>query len=87
MKVKRGEVLLTVFPFATGSTAKKRPVLVVQADGYNLKLQNVLVAEISSNTVHSLVPNSFNPAAASNAAGVLGNRSETSSNRRNAPFN
>ena len=50
MIVQRGDVLLAVFPFATGTTAKKRPVLVVQADSYNRSRHNAIVAEITSNT-------------------------------------
>ena len=49
MKVQRGDVLLALFPFATGTVAKKRPVLVVQADSYNLSMHNAIVAEITSN--------------------------------------
>ena len=49
MKAKRGDVVLALFPFATGTTAKKRPVLVIQADSYNQKLHNAVVAEITSN--------------------------------------
>lgn len=50
MKAKRGDVVLAVFPFATGTTAKKRPVLVIQADTYNQRMHNAVVAEITSNT-------------------------------------
>lgn len=56
MKLKRGDVLLAVFPFATGTTAKKRPVLVIQADSYNHSLHNAVVAEITSNTVRATDP-------------------------------
>ena len=40
MTLKRGDVVPAKFPFATGTTAKKRPVLVVQADSYNLSMHN-----------------------------------------------
>ena len=45
--------MLAMFPFATGTTAKKRPVVVVQADSYNLSMHNAVVAEISGNTVRA----------------------------------
>ena len=56
MKVQRGEVLLALFPFATGTATKKRPVLVVQADSYNRSIHNVVVAEITSNTSRASDP-------------------------------
>lgn len=37
------------FPHAGGTRGKKRPVVVVQADSYNVKLRHVVVAEITSN--------------------------------------
>ena len=49
MKVKRGDVALAMFPHAIGTPGKKRPVLIVQSDAYNQVLQNILVAEITSN--------------------------------------
>ena len=45
--------MLAMFPFARGTTAKKRPVVVVQADSYNLSMHNAVVAEISGNTVRA----------------------------------
>ena len=48
MIVQRGDVLLALFPFATGTAAKKRPVLVVQADSYNRSMHNAIVAEITT---------------------------------------
>ena len=56
MIVQRGDVLLALFPFATGTAAKKRPVLVVQADSYNRSMNNAIVAEITSNTVRAADP-------------------------------
>ena len=55
MTVQRGEVLLALFPFATGLTAKKRPVLVVQADSYNRSAHNAIVVEITSDPAHLFV--------------------------------
>ena len=50
MKAKRGDVVLASLPFATGTTSKKRPVLVIQADAYNQRMHNAVVAEITSHT-------------------------------------
>jgi mRNA-degrading endonuclease toxin of MazEF toxin-antitoxin module len=47
--MKRGNVVLALFPHASGTAAKKRPALVVQADYYNQRLHNVLLATITSN--------------------------------------
>ncbi len=49
MKVTRGDVVLTRFPHAGGLRGKKRPALVVQADGYNSTVGHVIVAEITTN--------------------------------------
>lgn len=56
MRVQRGDVVLAVFPFATGTAAKKRPVLVIQADSYNRSMHNAVVAEITSNTTRAADP-------------------------------
>ena len=44
----RGDVVLVLYPNADLRTAKRRPVLVVQADGLNTGLSQVIVAMISS---------------------------------------
>ena len=49
MKVKRGDVALAMFPHAIGAPGNKRPVVIVQSDAYNQTLQNMVVAEITSN--------------------------------------
>ncbi|MGH8246045.1 MAG: type II toxin-antitoxin system PemK/MazF family toxin [Gammaproteobacteria bacterium] len=47
--MKRGDVVLALFPHASGTPARRRPALVVQADFYNRKISNVLLAPITSN--------------------------------------
>jgi mRNA-degrading endonuclease toxin of MazEF toxin-antitoxin module len=47
--MKRGDIVLAIFPHASGTPAKRRPALVVQADFYNRKISNVLLAPITSN--------------------------------------
>jgi len=49
MQVDRGDVVLVLFPDSNLRTAKRRPVLVVQADNLQTGLQQVIVAMISSN--------------------------------------
>jgi mRNA interferase MazF len=49
MSVKRGDVLLAFYPFASGVGGSRRPVLVVQNDADNLRLRNTVIAQITSN--------------------------------------
>src|SRR5690349_7130359 len=49
MNLKRGDVVMTRFPHASGARGKKRPALVVQADSYNAMVGHVIVAEITKN--------------------------------------
>ncbi|HKI32317.1 MAG TPA: type II toxin-antitoxin system PemK/MazF family toxin [Gemmataceae bacterium] len=49
MKVRRGDVALARFPHAAGTRGKKRPVVVIQADGYNGTLRHAIVAEVTTN--------------------------------------
>jgi mRNA interferase MazF len=46
---KRGDVILALFPDSNLRTAKKRPVLVVQADDLKTNLPQIIVAMITSN--------------------------------------
>jgi mRNA interferase MazF len=47
--MRRGDVVLIDYPFSTGGGSKVRPALVVQADRNNLRLQETIVAVITSN--------------------------------------
>ena len=49
MPFKRGEVVLVLFPDSNLRTAKRRPVLVVQADHLGAGLAQTIVAMITSN--------------------------------------
>lgn len=49
MSVKRGDVVLAYYPFASGAGGKRRPVLVVQNDADNQRLRNTVVIQITSN--------------------------------------
>ena len=67
MVIERGTLYWAELGPAAGSRpAKRRPVLVIQADSYNLsRLATVLVALVTSNTALATMPgNTFLPAAA-----------------------
>jgi mRNA interferase MazF len=49
MPYSRGDVVLVLFPHANLRTAKRRPVIVVQADKLQTGLPQTIVAMISSN--------------------------------------
>ena len=49
MRHSRGDVVLALFPDSNLRTAKRRPVLIVQADDLATGLPQVIVAMISSN--------------------------------------
>lgn len=51
MKVQRGDVVLVVFPFASGKGSKRRPALVVQNDRNNQRMANTILAAITT-TLH-----------------------------------
>jgi mRNA interferase MazF len=48
MTVRRGDVVLAWFPFASGQGAKRRPRLIIQNDEDNKKLGNTIIAQITS---------------------------------------
>jgi mRNA-degrading endonuclease toxin of MazEF toxin-antitoxin module len=50
MKVGRGDVVLVNYPFASGSAGKVRPAVVVQCDRNNSRLDNTIIAQITSRT-------------------------------------
>ncbi len=56
MSPKRGDVALARFPHAAGGRGKKRPVIVVQADGYNQVLRHFIVAEVTGNVAAAADP-------------------------------
>ena len=49
MTIKRGDIVLAWYPFASGTGGKRRPCVVVQNDEDNRKLRNAIVALITSN--------------------------------------
>ena len=53
MPYSRGEVVLVLFPDSNLRTYKRRPALVIQADGLNTGLQQLIAAMITSNMSRS----------------------------------
>ncbi len=47
--MRRGDVVIVDFPFASGVGAKIRPALVVQNDTDNLRIKNTIIALITGN--------------------------------------
>jgi mRNA interferase MazF len=52
----RGDIVLVFSPFASGVGGSRRPALVVQADAYNARIRNTLVAQITTNLRYALDP-------------------------------
>jgi mRNA interferase MazF len=55
-RYKRGDIILVAFPNSNLQSAKQRPALVVQADGLNTGLAQIIVAMITSNMTRSNHP-------------------------------
>jgi mRNA interferase MazF len=53
MTCRRGEIVLVLFPDSNLRTSKRRPALIVQADGLGANLPQVIVAMITSNMVRA----------------------------------
>jgi mRNA interferase MazF len=49
MNVRRGDVVLVLYPFASGLESSRRPALIVQNDRDNERLHNTIVAQITTN--------------------------------------
>jgi mRNA interferase MazF len=49
MNVRRGDVVLVQYPFASGAGSARRPALIVQNDRDNERLHNTIVAQITTN--------------------------------------
>ena len=47
--MKRGDVILVRFPHPSGQRGKKRPAVIVQADGYAGTVSTIVVAEVTKN--------------------------------------
>jgi mRNA interferase MazF len=49
MNVRRGDVVLVLYPFASGVESSHRPALIEQNDRDNERLHNTIVAQITTN--------------------------------------
>jgi mRNA interferase MazF len=56
MTARRGDVVIALFPNASGAGSKPRPVVVVQSDVYNPKMKNMIVAALTTNLKHAADP-------------------------------
>ena len=50
MKFSRGDVVLVSYPFASGSGSKVRPAVIIQCDRNNSRLDNTIIAQLTSRT-------------------------------------
>lgn len=46
---KQGDILLIPVPFSDLTSSKKRPVLVLSNDDYNIKTEDIIVSAVTSN--------------------------------------
>ncbi len=56
MNVRRGDVVLVLYPFASGRGASRRPALIVQNNRDNRRLDNTIIAQITTNMLHVNAP-------------------------------
>ena len=56
MRLKRGDIVLATFPFSDFSGAKKRPAVVVQSDRNDRRLDDVILAMVTSNSQRTAAP-------------------------------
>jgi mRNA interferase MazF len=54
--VKRGDVVLAIYPFASGAGGKRRPGLVVQNDADNTRMAATILAQITTNLARAGEP-------------------------------
>jgi mRNA interferase MazF len=47
--MNRGDVALVHYPFSSGVGGLQRPALIVQSDGYNQRLANTIIVQITTN--------------------------------------
>ena len=52
MNVHRGDVVLVLYTFASGHGASRRPALIVQNNRDNRRLDNTIIAQITTNMLH-----------------------------------
>src|SRR5271170_5981208 len=53
MQVSRGDIILAFVPYVGSAGGKVRPALIVQSDHNNSRLNETIIAAITSNTSHA----------------------------------
>lgn len=56
MTLRRGDIALAHYPFASGTGHSRRPVLILQNDSYNQRIRNTIVAQITTNLTRANDP-------------------------------
>lgn len=72
MKIRRGDVVLAMYPFASGTGASRRPAVVVQDDRDNARMQNTIIAQVTTNLGRAAEPTHLRIDVGSNEAGETG---------------
>ena len=49
MNVRRGDIVLVLYPFVSGRGGSRRPAPIVQNDADNTRLRNTIVTQITAN--------------------------------------
>jgi mRNA interferase MazF len=78
--MKRGDVVIVDFPFASGSQSKVRPALVIQNDRENRQISKTIVAMITGNLQRATPPTHYlvDPATPEGASSNLHGKSVVS---------
>jgi len=79
MKVQRGDVVLTRVPHAAGGRGKKRPAVVIQANGYNQSERHLI--DGSGISISFACAELFHPCNSLAQRGVAGTKSFITRNR------
>jgi mRNA interferase MazF len=77
MSIKRGNVVLVLYPDSNLRTAKRRPALVVQSDSVRTELSQVIVAMITSNMARAGHPSRVPVLDSSSEAKAMGLRMDS----------
>lgn len=56
MNVRRGDVVLVWYPFASGNGGSRRPAVVIRNDADNARMRNTVVARVTTNLARADQP-------------------------------
>ncbi len=65
MNVHRGDVVLALYPFSSGTGASRRPAVVIQNDRDNARMRNTIIAQVTTNLQRAAEPTHLSILAAS----------------------